>query len=175
MNRAERTKREFDGPPAGAPAPDEDDGTVYDVHDIGPDIAKHRHHRFRSCVIREPGVRPPDLVGYNVATDLSAFAAGATRLKLFPAGIYGAAYVRALRDVVPPAVRIWAVGGTDAGTLGAWLTAGAAGLGVGSALYRPGNEAEAVRARGRDLVRAWQQWLDSVSSRADGLGAQNRG
>jgi 2-dehydro-3-deoxyphosphogalactonate aldolase len=86
-----------------------------------------------------------------------AIAAGATRLKLFPSVAFGPAYLRALREVIPRAVSIWAVGGTNAANLGAWLDAGAEGLGVGSALYRPGDGAAEVAAKARELIAAWHQ------------------
>jgi 2-dehydro-3-deoxyphosphogalactonate aldolase len=86
-----------------------------------------------------------------------AIAAGATRLKLFPSVAFGPAYLRALRDVIPRTIAIWAVGGTNAPNLGAWLDAGAAGVGVGSALYRPGDDAVSVAAKARELVAAWHQ------------------
>jgi 2-dehydro-3-deoxyphosphogalactonate aldolase len=46
------------------------------------------------------------------------------------------------------------VGGVDAGNAAAWLAAGAAGLGVGSSLYKPGLTAAEVGARARAIVAA---------------------
>jgi 2-dehydro-3-deoxyphosphogalactonate aldolase len=85
-----------------------------------------------------------------------AIAAGATRLKLFPAAAYGPSYLKAVRDVLPRTVRTWAVGGTDATNLKDWLAAGAEGIGVGSALYRPGDSADRVFERAKDLMHAWR-------------------
>lgn len=86
----------------------------------------------------------------------SAIAAGARRLKLFPAGALGPGYLKAIREVIPKDVRLWAVGGTGVDSIAAWLAAGAEGIGVGGALYRPGDSAELVGARGRALVEAWR-------------------
>lgn len=87
---------------------------------------------------------------------LAAIGAGARRLKLFPATAFAPAYVRAIREVVPKAVEIWAVGGTGAANLHDWLAAGSRGIGVGGALYRPGDSAALVGSRARELVAAWR-------------------
>ncbi|PJG47586.1 2-dehydro-3-deoxy-6-phosphogalactonate aldolase [Sphingobium sp. LB126] len=86
-----------------------------------------------------------------------AIGAGARRIKLFPAALMGPAYVRALKDVLPKQVRVWAVGGTGADTVGEWLAAGCEGIGVGGALYRPGDDAGTVRDRALELVAAWKR------------------
>lgn len=98
------------------------------------------------------------LPGVMTATEaLAAVAAGAKHLKLFPGSSCGPAHLRALRDVLPAAIRIWAVGGAGESNLHEWLKAGAAGIGVGSALFTPGTRPETVGARARDLVAAWRQ------------------
>jgi 2-dehydro-3-deoxyphosphogalactonate aldolase len=93
----------------------------------------------------------------GVLTPSEAFAAigaGARRLKLFPAFAHGPAYVQALRDVLPADVGIWAVGGIDAGNIRDWLAAGAEGVALGGALYRPGLSAGEVRAGADKIVAA---------------------
>lgn len=86
----------------------------------------------------------------------AAVAAGARRIKLFPAARLGPAYVKAVKDVLPKHVGVWAVGGTGADTIGEWLAGGCEGIGVGGALYRPGDGAAQVGERGRELVAAWK-------------------
>ncbi len=85
-----------------------------------------------------------------------AIAAGARRLKLFPAVALGPAYLKAVREVLPKHVRVWAVGGTGVDNLAEWLAAGVEGIGVGGALYKPGDDAAVVGERARALVAAWQ-------------------
>jgi 2-dehydro-3-deoxyphosphogalactonate aldolase len=85
-----------------------------------------------------------------------AIAAGARRLKLFPAVAFGPAYLKAVREILPKTVSVWAVGGTGADNLADWLAAGAEGIGVGGALYKPGDTAAVVGTRARALVAAWQ-------------------
>lgn len=86
----------------------------------------------------------------------AAVAAGAKRIKLFPAAQLGAPYIKAIKDVLPKHVGVWAVGGTGADTIGQWLAAGCEGIGVGGALYKPGDDAATVGQRGRDLFNAWK-------------------
>lgn len=89
----------------------------------------------------------------------AAIKAGARRIKLFPAARLGPAYVKAVKDVLPKHVGVWAVGGTGADTIGQWLAGGCEGIGVGGALYRPGDHAATVGQRGRELVAAWKATL----------------
>lgn len=95
--------------------------------------------------------------GFVTPTEaFAAVAAGARRLKLFPASAYGTGYLKALAEVLPRDVRLWAVGGTGAANIGEWLAAGAEGIGVGGALYRAGDTPEVVAEKARALVAAWR-------------------
>jgi 2-dehydro-3-deoxyphosphogalactonate aldolase len=87
----------------------------------------------------------------------AAITAGASRLKLFPASAFGPAYLKALRDVLPAEVGIWAVGGVDAANLGHWIDAGAEGLALGGSLYRPGTKAADVSAKATQAIAAWNK------------------
>ena len=90
-------------------------------------------------------------------TPAEAFAlldAGADALKLFPAEGGSPAMLRALLAVLPPGTMVLPVGGMEAGTLGAWRAAGAAGFGIGGAIYKPGDDAAAVAAKAARLVAA---------------------
>ena len=86
----------------------------------------------------------------------AAVRAGARRLKLFPAASLGPAYIKAVKEVLPRHVGLWAVGGTGADTIGQWLGAGCEGIGVGGALYRAGDTAATVADRAKALVEAWR-------------------
>lgn len=93
----------------------------------------------------------------GIATPTEAFAAldaGATALKLFPAEAANPATLKAMRAVLPKDVRVLPVGGVAPDNIGPWLKAGAAGFGLGSALYTVGRGAEDVAARARAFVRA---------------------
>jgi 2-dehydro-3-deoxyphosphogalactonate aldolase len=93
--------------------------------------------------------------GFATATEaFQAIQAGAQDLKLFPACTYGPRHLQALRAVLPTSVRVFPVGGIGVADIAAWLTAGAAGFGLGSELFRPEYELEEIAQRAADLVRA---------------------
>ena len=81
-------------------------------------------------------------------------AAGADALKLFPAEAASPAVLRALLAVLPKGTAVLPVGGVAADTIPGWKAAGAAGFGVGSSIYRPGDDAAAVGAKARALRQA---------------------
>lgn len=85
----------------------------------------------------------------------AAHAAGATGLKLFPASLIGPAGLSALRAVLPPELPVYAVGGAGPANFAAWRRAGAAGFGIGTALYRPGQPVEATARAGAEIAAAW--------------------
>lgn len=98
------------------------------------------------------------LPGIFTATEAqTAYNAGCTMLKLFPADALGPSYIRALRaplddiDFVP-------TGGVNPDTIGAFHEAGAAAFGIGSYLVKnvriTKDEAEALSARARRLRNA---------------------
>jgi 2-dehydro-3-deoxyphosphogalactonate aldolase len=90
-------------------------------------------------------------------TPAEAFAmleAGADALKLFPAEAASPAVLRALRAVLPSGTMVLPVGGIDAGNIPAWRAAGAAGFGIGSAIYKPGDTPDIVATKARSLIAA---------------------
>jgi 2-dehydro-3-deoxyphosphogalactonate aldolase len=96
----------------------------------------------------------------GVATPTEAFAAlaaGATALKAFPAEALPPAVIRAWLAVLPRGTRLVPVGGIVPGSLSAYVAAGAAAFGLGSALYRPGDASGEVAARAAAFVAAWHE------------------
>ena len=94
----------------------------------------------------------------GVMTASEAFAAlraGATGLKLFPAEMITPAVVKALRAVLPADTVVLPVGGISPGNMRAYLTAGASGFGIGSALYKPGTPAAAVKQNAIEFIAAY--------------------
>jgi 2-dehydro-3-deoxyphosphogalactonate aldolase len=89
---------------------------------------------------------------FTPAEAFAMLAAGADALKLFPAEAASPAVLRALRAVLPTNTAVLPVGGIDAGNIPAWRAAGAAGFGIGSAIYKPGDTAETVAAKARALL-----------------------
>jgi 2-dehydro-3-deoxyphosphogalactonate aldolase len=96
----------------------------------------------------------------GAATPTEAFAAihaGADALKLFPAEMVTPNVMRAMRAVLPPALPLLPVGGITPDSMATWRAAGAAGFGLGSALYQPGLGAAAVAERARAFAAAWKR------------------
>lgn len=85
---------------------------------------------------------------------LAALDAGATALKLFPAEAASPAVLKAMRAILPRETRVLPVGGIVPDGMDPWREAGAAGFGLGSALYKPGLSADAVGANARAFVAA---------------------
>lgn len=79
-------------------------------------------------------------------------AVGSDVLKLFPSEVFGIPMMKALMAVLPKKTGIVPVGGVNAGNISAWLQAGAIGVGVGSSIYLPGDDAPTVRAKARALM-----------------------
>jgi 2-dehydro-3-deoxyphosphogalactonate aldolase len=96
--------------------------------------------------------------GFATPTEaFRAIQAGARTLKLFPASTYGPAHLKAIRDVLPGDVKVFAVGGLGASNLKPWFDAGVDGVGAGGDIYRPGFKPEEVAKRARSLVSAWRE------------------
>lgn len=85
----------------------------------------------------------------------AAIGAGATGLKLFPAALIGPDGLKAIRAVLPGSVPVYAVGGAGPANFALWLRAGAAGFGIGTALYIPGSTPEDVAGRATAIVAAY--------------------
>jgi 2-dehydro-3-deoxyphosphogalactonate aldolase len=95
------------------------------------------------------------LPGFATASEaFAALEAGATALKLFPAEGASPAVLKAIRAVLPAGVRVLPVGGITPASMGPWLDAGAAGFGIGSALYAPGVAPDEVARRARAFIAA---------------------
>jgi 2-dehydro-3-deoxyphosphogalactonate aldolase len=89
---------------------------------------------------------------FTPAEAFAMLAAGADALKLFPAEGANPAMLRAMRAVLPSGTMVLPVGGIDASNIAAWRAAGAAGFGIGSAVYKPGDTAAVVGAKAAALV-----------------------
>ena len=101
----------------------------------------------------------------GIATPTEGFAAlanGADALKLFPAELLTPAVLKSMRAVFPSTTRFLPVGGITPDSMASYVAAGAAGFGLGGALYRRGDEPSRVAANARDFVAAWKR-LRSVA------------
>ncbi|HEX7327943.1 MAG TPA: 2-dehydro-3-deoxy-6-phosphogalactonate aldolase [Casimicrobiaceae bacterium] len=137
-------------------------GTVVDASDVArvrdaggrlivmphadPTVVREAKRLNLACL---PGVATPTEV-------FAALAAGADGLKLFPAEAMIPAVLRAWRAVLPPATRVFAVGGIRPDNMAPWWAEGATGFGTGSNLYRPGSDVASVAAAAAAYASAFR-------------------
>lgn len=95
-----------------------------------------------------PGVATP-------SECFSALDAGADALKFFPGELIGPVGMRAIGAVLPKETRRMAVGGARPENFADWVAAGATGFGIGSALYKPGDDAARIAVKARAIVAAY--------------------
>jgi 2-dehydro-3-deoxyphosphogalactonate aldolase len=91
----------------------------------------------------------------GVATPTEAFIAlknGADVLKMFPAEQLGCQIVKAWRAVIASEVPLLPVGGITPDNMGPFLTAGANGFGLGSALFKPGQSAAVTGSHAKAFI-----------------------
>jgi 2-dehydro-3-deoxyphosphogalactonate aldolase len=96
----------------------------------------------------------------GVASPTEAFAAlnaGADALKAFPAEMITPAVLKAWRAVIPHDAPILPVGGIAPDSMAAYIAAGADGFGLGSALYKPGDDGQKVAAAAAAFLNAWRK------------------
>jgi 2-dehydro-3-deoxyphosphogalactonate aldolase len=146
-------------------------GTVLNVDDV------RRTHAAGGRLIVSPNCNPEVIrcalqlgmeVMPGIATATEAFNAidaGAKHVKLFPAVTYGPRHLEALRAVLPTDVGVFPVGGVGAQDIAGWLSAGAAGFGFGSELFRPNYTLAEIGERARQLVRTLQEARSQLDRR----------
>lgn len=110
-------------------------------HAAGEVVRAAKRHGMAAC----PGMFTP-------TEAFAMLAAGADAIKLFPAEAASPAVLRAMRAVLPKGALVLPVGGIEAGTMRPWLDAGAAGFGIGSAIYRPGDTPARVGEKAAALL-----------------------
>lgn len=136
-------------------------GTVLSVQDVSAVAAKGGR------LIVSPNV-DPDIISATIAAGLeswpgvltpsecfSAIKSQATGLKVFPAFKLGMDGLQAMRAVIPLSVPMYMVGGVGPDGFADWKAAGADGFGIGSALYKPGRNAEDIRTIATEMVAAY--------------------
>jgi 2-dehydro-3-deoxyphosphogalactonate aldolase len=91
--------------------------------------------------------------GYFTPSEaLAALQAGAHGLKLFPAEGASPSVLKAQRAVLPSDVPVIVVGGVKPDNMRPWRDVGAAGFGLGSGLYKPGQSAAETAEKARAYV-----------------------
>ena len=132
-----------------------DVASVAQVRDAGGRIVVMPHADL--AIVREakklgmvccPGVATP-------TEAFAALAAGADALKMFPAEALPPAALKAWRAVLPKDALVFAVGGIRPDNMQGYWSAGAAGFGTGSNLYKPGTSAADVAKAAREYATAF--------------------
>ncbi len=91
--------------------------------------------------------------GYFTPSEaFAALRAGAHALKLFPAEAASPAVLKAQLAVIPDDVPVMVVGGVRPDSMQRWIDAGASGFGLGSGLYKPGQNAADTLEKARAYV-----------------------
>ena len=106
------------------------------------------HEAIRLGLVALPGVATP-------TEAFAALAAGAHGLKLFPSEMIPPAVLKAMLAVLPAGTRLLPVGGITLANMAAYRAAGAAGFGIGSALYKPGMAVADVALQAKRFADAW--------------------
>lgn len=137
-------------------------GTVLTVEDVG------KVHAAGGRLIVSPNC-DPEVIRATKALDMQSFPgvltpsecfaalqAGADGLKVFPAFQMGVEGLKAVRAVLPATTEVYMVGGVGPENFADWRKAGASGFGLGSWLYKPGDDVAGVASRAAEAVAAWQ-------------------
>jgi len=105
----------------------------------------------RYQVLSMPGVMTPTEI-------ITALEAGADIIKIFPAEVFGPAYIKALRAPLPQAP-LMPTGGVSLDNLSSWFANGAIAVGIGSSLTGPASNGDyhAVTTRAREFVERMAQ------------------
>lgn len=93
---------------------------------------------------------------FTATEAFTAIDAGADALKLFPAELAGVKGLKALKAILPKDVPVFPVGGVEPGNMKEYLDVGAAGFGIGSSVYKPGDTAEIAFAKAKAFTDAWK-------------------
>lgn len=95
--------------------------------------------------------------GFMTPTEAyAAIHAGADALKIFPCNLLNAETLKAMKSILPKDMPILPVGGIHPLNLKEFIAAGAAGFGLGSALYKPGDTPQQVSQKAREFIAALQ-------------------
>ena len=120
-------------------------GRLMVTPNVDPEIIR------RACdhrMVTLPGVFTP-------TEALLALRSGASALKFFPAGVFGPSGISAVKAILPKDTVVGAVGGIAEHSFASFARIGVRTFGLGSSLYRPGDNAKTIRARAKLAVEAY--------------------
>lgn len=86
---------------------------------------------------------------------LLAAKCGASALKFFPASVLGPNGISAIKAILPPHLPLGAVGGVSDANFADYWKVGVRAFGLGTSLYKPGDEVSVIRERAVKNVAAY--------------------
>lgn len=102
-----------------------------------------------------------NMISYpGVITPTECFSAlkyGADGLKFFPATLLGETNLIALKAVLPENVPLYMVGGVGPENFSSWFEAGATGFGIGSGVYKAGDNSISVARKSKLIVQSYDE------------------
>jgi len=102
-----------------------------------------------------------NMISYpGVITPTECFSAlkyGADGLKFFPATLLGETNLIALKAVLPENVPLYMVGGVGPENFSSWFEAGASGFGIGSGIYKAGDNSTSVARKSKLIVQSYDE------------------
>lgn len=102
-----------------------------------------------------------NMISYpGVITPTECFSAlkyGADGLKFFPATLLGETNLIALKAVLPENVPLYMVGGVGPENFSSWFEAGATGFGIGSGIYKAGDNSTSVARKSKLIVQSYDE------------------
>lgn len=118
---------------------------------VSPNVVPSVLQRAASYgMVTMPGV-------YTATEAFLALDSGASALKFFPADALGLKGIAGIRVVLPSDTVVGAVGGVSHENIGEYAAVGVSSFGLGSSLYKTGDDAETVRRKARLTIEAYDK------------------
>ena len=120
-------------------------GNLLVTPNVEPDVIRRA---VSHGMVTMPGVFTP-------TEALLAAKSGAAALKFFPASVHGPSGIAAIKAILPPNLPIGAVGGVSDANFADYWKVGVRAFGLGSSLYKPGDDAATIGSRAVKAVAAY--------------------
>ncbi|MGL3607745.1 2-dehydro-3-deoxy-6-phosphogalactonate aldolase [Rhizobium sp. G187] len=124
-------------------------GNLLVTPNVEPDVIRRA---VSHGMVTMPGVFTP-------TEALLAAKSGAAALKFFPASVLGPSGISAIKAILPPNLPIGAVGGVSDANFADYWKVGVRAFGLGSNLYKPGDDAATIGNRAVKSVAAYDSLL----------------
>lgn len=124
---------------------DDAGGNLLVTPNVEPDVIRRA---VSHGMVTMPGVFTP-------TEALLAAKSGAAALKFFPASVHGPSGIAAIKAILPANLPIGAVGGVSDANFADYWKVGVRAFGLGSSLYKPGDDAATIGDRAVKAVAAY--------------------